>query len=87
MAETAGLEDADFTNWFGVLARTGTPQPIIDNLAKAAGEALKDPKVQDILASQAAVPVGNTPSEFRDFIRSEATKYARIVELTGVKGD
>jgi len=87
MAETAGLEDADFTNWFGVLARTGTPQPIIDNLAKAAGEALKDPKVQDILASQAAVPVGNTPSEFRDFIRSEATKYARIVELTGVKGE
>jgi len=87
MAETAGLEDADFTNWFGVLARTGTPQPIVDSLAKAAAEALKDSKVQDILASQAAVPVGNTPSEFRDFIRSEAKKYKGIVELTGVKAE
>jgi tripartite-type tricarboxylate transporter receptor subunit TctC len=85
MAETAGFEDFDFTNWFGLLARTGTAQPILHKLAKAAVAALKDPQVRDILMTQAAEPVGNTPAEFRDFIRAESAKYAKIVELTGVK--
>jgi tripartite-type tricarboxylate transporter receptor subunit TctC len=46
---------------------------------------LKDPQVREILMTQAAEPVGGTPDEFRDFIRAEAAKYAKIVELTGVQ--
>lgn len=82
MAEFKGFEDTDFTNWFGLLARAGTAPDILDRLQNAAAEALRDAKVQEILASQAAIPVGDTPAEFRDFIRSEAAKYARIVEIT-----
>jgi hypothetical protein len=37
-----------------------------------------------VLSTQAAEAVGSTPAEFRDFIRAEAAKYRRIVELTGV---
>ncbi|HEX4556183.1 MAG TPA: tripartite tricarboxylate transporter substrate binding protein [Xanthobacteraceae bacterium] len=85
IAETRGLEDFDFTLWFGLLARSGTAQPIIDKLAKAAVAALQDGKVREVLETQAAVPVGNTPAEFGAFIRSESAKYAKIVELTGIK--
>jgi len=85
MAETPGFEDVDFTNWFGLFARTGTRQPILDKLAKATVVALKDAQVRDVLITQAAEPVGNTPAEFRDFIRVESAKYAKIVALTGVK--
>ena len=85
LAETKGLEDVDFTNWFGLLARSGTPQPVLDKLAKATLVALKDPQVREILQSQAAEPVGNTPAEFGQFIRAESAKYAKIVQLTGVK--
>lgn len=85
MSETKGFEQFDFTNWFGLLARTGTPKPILDKMAKAAVEALRDPKLREVLETQAAVPVGNTPEEFRDFIRAESAKYKKIVELTGVK--
>jgi tripartite-type tricarboxylate transporter receptor subunit TctC len=85
LSETPGLEDFDFTNWFGFLARTGTPKPILDVLAKASVEALKEPKVREVLETQAAVLVGNTPEEFRIFIREESAKYAKIVQVTGVK--
>jgi tripartite-type tricarboxylate transporter receptor subunit TctC len=85
MAETTGFEEFDFSNWFGLLGRTGTPQSILDKLAKAAVAALKEPQVRDILVTQAAEPVGNTPAEFRDFIRAESARYAKIVELTGIK--
>jgi tripartite-type tricarboxylate transporter receptor subunit TctC len=82
MAEIKGFEDFDFTNWFGLLARTGTPPNILDRLQKAAVDVLKDPQVRAVLENQAAVPVGDTPAEFHDFIREEAAKYARIVEIT-----
>jgi tripartite-type tricarboxylate transporter receptor subunit TctC len=35
--------------------------------------------------TQAAEPVGNTPEEFRQFIRTEAARYAKIVHATGIK--
>jgi len=85
MAETKGFEDFDYTNWFGLLARTGTAQPILDKLAKAAVAALKDAAVRDILKSQAAEPVGDTPEQFGQFIKDESAKYAKIVQATGIK--
>jgi tripartite-type tricarboxylate transporter receptor subunit TctC len=85
MAETPGFEDFDFTNWFGMLARTGTPQEILNTIATATLTALKDPGVREILRSQAAEPVGDSPQEFGQFIQSETAKYAKIVALTGLK--
>jgi tripartite-type tricarboxylate transporter receptor subunit TctC len=87
MAETQGFEDFDFTNWFGLLARAGTPEPILDKMAKATVAALQDPSVRDIVRSQAAVVVGNTQGEFGQFIRAESAKYGKIVALTGVRLD
>ena len=84
LAETPGFEEFDFTNWFGLLARTGTPPGILEQLYKASTEALHDNQVREILIAQAAEPVGNALEEFRGFIRSEATKYAKVVQLTGV---
>jgi tripartite-type tricarboxylate transporter receptor subunit TctC len=84
MAETKGFEDFDFTNWFGLLAPAGTPQPVLDTLYKAAVAALKTPDVRAVLKSQAAEPVGDTPVEFSQFIKDESAKYAKIVAATGV---
>ena len=60
----------------------GTPDTIRDQLQKASVKALQDEKVRMILASQAAIAVGNTSDEFRDFIRLEAARYAKIVAVT-----
>jgi tripartite-type tricarboxylate transporter receptor subunit TctC len=85
LAEIKGFEEVDFYNWFGLFARAGTPQPILDRLATASVLILQDPQVRSVLQTQAAEPVGNTPTEFRDFIRAEAAKYQKIVAITGVK--
>jgi tripartite-type tricarboxylate transporter receptor subunit TctC len=84
LAETRGFEAFDFTNWFGLLARAGTPAVVLERLHKATHQALQDAQVREILIAQAAEPVGNTPAEFREFIRAEIAKYARVVELTGI---
>lgn len=85
MAETKGFEDFDFTNWFGLLGRTGTSQAVLDKLAKVCVAALQDSQIRDAFKAQAAEAVGNTPVEFREFIRAESAKYAKVIELTGIR--
>lgn len=76
----SGLPGFDTGVWFGLLAPTGTPAPVIDKLSKAVNEALKDPKVVQALQVQGMDPTGGTPDEFRKFIRSETERWAKIVE-------
>jgi tripartite-type tricarboxylate transporter receptor subunit TctC len=85
LAEIKSFENFDSSNWFGLLAPAGTPTDVIDRIQKAVVQALKDARVQQVLTNQAAVPVGNTPAEFGDFIGEEAKKYARIVAVTQVQ--
>lgn len=87
MAETKGFEGFDFTNWFGLLTRVGTPGPILDKIAKATIAALQETAVRDSIRSQAAEVVGNTRTEFGQFIRAESAKYGKIVALTGIKAN
>jgi tripartite-type tricarboxylate transporter receptor subunit TctC len=87
LAETKGLEEFDTVSWYGLLAPKGMPAVLVEKLHLAVVQALKKDKVREILESQAAEPVGNTPDEFSRFIRAEATKYAKIIEVTGLKAE
>jgi tripartite-type tricarboxylate transporter receptor subunit TctC len=79
-----GMPDLQTENWYGMVAPAGTPPQIVDILNKAAVEAMKDPAVKDKLASQGAILVGNTPDQFRAFIASETTKWAKVIKDAGV---
>jgi tripartite-type tricarboxylate transporter receptor subunit TctC len=79
-----GYKDFDITNWFGMLTPFGVPMTIRTRLYQATAKALSEPAVKGRLLQQGAQSVSNSPEEFATFIRTEITKYARIVELTGV---
>ena len=75
----AALPGFDTGVWFGILAPTGTPMPIIASLSKATNEALKDPKVLKQLKTQGLDALGGSPEDFRRFIRSETERWARVI--------
>jgi len=75
----AALPGFDTGVWFGILAPTGTPMPIIDSISKATNEALKDPKVLKQLNTQGLDALGGSPEDFRRFIRSETERWARVI--------
>ena len=45
------------------------------------------PEVRDKLLAQGSEIVGNTPQEFRDFIRNDIVKWAKLVKAAGIKLD
>ena len=80
-----GMAHLQTENWYGMVAPAKTPPQVVAVLNKAAIEAMKDPTVVEKMASQGAILVGDTPEHFRDFIDSEAKKWAKVIADAGVQ--
>jgi len=76
----AGLPGYEATQWFGVLAPTGTPRAIVERLHKEIVAALQSNAVRKNLLTEGAEPVGSTPEAFARYIKSETVKWARVVK-------
>jgi tripartite-type tricarboxylate transporter receptor subunit TctC len=75
----AGLPGYSAQGWFGVIARSGTPKPIIDKLNGVLMSYIKRPEVQDRLYSIGIQPLPSTPEEFAAFIPAEQKKWSKVV--------
>ena len=84
MAES-GFPGFEATAWFGLVAPSGTPQPIIDRLH---GESVKALAAADLLQkfhAQGMAAVGNTPAEFASLIAAETVYWAKLINAIGLK--
>ena len=79
-----GMPDLLIENWYGMIAPGATPPAIIAALNKLATEAMADPAVKEKLTNQGLTPVGDTPEHFREFIGSEAAKWAKVIKDAGL---
>jgi tripartite-type tricarboxylate transporter receptor subunit TctC len=75
----------EVTSWYGFLAPARTPQAIIARLHKELAAVVKLPEVAQRLVSLGIEPEGNTPREFREQIKSEIAKWAKVVKLAKVQ--
>jgi tripartite-type tricarboxylate transporter receptor subunit TctC len=80
-----GYPQMEADNWYGMVAPAKTPPAIILKLNAVAVAAMKAPEVQEKLAPQGAILVGNTPEEFGAYIASEIRKWTKVVQTAGIK--
>jgi tripartite-type tricarboxylate transporter receptor subunit TctC len=83
----AGLADFEVNSWNGVLAPAKTPPEIITRLHQEIVRLLQLPDVRERFAAQAAEPVGNTPEQFRAYIRAEIERWGKVVRESGARID
>jgi tripartite-type tricarboxylate transporter receptor subunit TctC len=74
------------TGWIGYFAPRGTPQPIVERLAKALAAICREPEVVKAMANAGIDSVGNTPDEFAAFIQSDLPVMRAAVESAGLLG-
>jgi tripartite-type tricarboxylate transporter receptor subunit TctC len=80
-AKEAGL-DYEMSIWAGIFAPAGTPQPVIDMLARALDQALDDPGVAKRIADLGgSLPekAERTPAAFGAFVKSEIARWSPIL--------
>lgn len=80
-----GLAGLEASAWHGVVAPAGTPRQIVRRLQQTLAQTLADPEVRSQLAAVGAEPVGSTPEEFENFMRSESAKWARVIKAGNVR--
>ena len=83
MAE-AGYPSVVVTGWTGIVAPTGTPAPIIKRMHDEVVKIIALPDVRESLSKAGAEPVGSTPEQFGEFIRTETQKWGAAVKRANI---
>jgi tripartite-type tricarboxylate transporter receptor subunit TctC len=83
-----GLKGFECYTWNAILAPTGTPQPILDQLSGAINKALDDPAVLHRLEEAGIDPTpGSNPQKATAFVKAELAKWAPIIKASGAQID
>ena len=82
-----GLAGFDVSSWVGVMAPVKTPRAVIDKLNAAIVAALKEPDLRERYATLGVEPVGNTPEQFAEQIRTDLARWQKVVEAAKIRLD
>jgi tripartite-type tricarboxylate transporter receptor subunit TctC len=85
--DESGLKGFDASTWHGLVAPAGTSPQVIATLHDAADEALHDPNLRAALGKLGVDIVGDTPEEFKAYIKAEIPKWTAIVKASGATMD
>jgi len=83
----SGMPSFEVTSWYGLWLPAGTPRPIVQKLREAVVKAFEDPQLRETWFKLGAEAGGATSEEFRDLVRQDVSKWARVVKEAGVKAE
>ena len=82
-----GFKAFDPELWYGVLAPAGVPPDVIRKLNADLRAVLTSPDVIQALGGQGFVATPTSPEELGEIIRSDVTRYKKLVADTGMKAE
>ncbi len=83
----SGFPGYDVSGWYGILAPAKTPADIITRLNSEIVTILRSPAATERLAADGSEAVGSTPEQFGAHIKSEITKWGKVVKAAGITAD
>ena len=83
--EEAGVKDIESDTFQGIYVRAGTPQPIIDRLAKELTAILNKPDVKEKYDKIGLPVVAEGPAAFRKRVEREVPMYKAIIDQAELK--
>src|SRR6185295_3341293 len=85
--DEAGVPGYDVGVWFGVLTVAGTPPEIVRRLNNEMVKILTSPEIKERFGKMGVEVVAGTPEHFSQFLRSEVSRWAKVVQDAGIKAD
>lgn len=83
----SGVPGYDSGVWYAMLAPKGTPQNVISRLHEEYRKVLADADIRSFLTKSGVEPDGGTPEELGKYMRSELSKWARVIKAAHIKLD
>ena len=79
----SGIKDFEASLYYGIVAPTGTPRPIIDGLNKALREALATADVRKRLTNDGAEATPGSPEDYGAHIDRDEKRWSLVVKASG----
>lgn len=79
--------DIEGSAWYALFAPAGTPKEIVDKLAKAAIEAVRQPDVKQKLEPLGLETTGLGPGELATILKADDQKWGPIIKASGFKAN
>jgi tripartite-type tricarboxylate transporter receptor subunit TctC len=83
----AGVPGYEATNWWGIVAPAGVPQPVVDRLRKEIAAVQTSPAVLEAFAKEGADVLQMSQAEFAAYMASEMAKWEKVVKASGMKAE
>jgi tripartite-type tricarboxylate transporter receptor subunit TctC len=82
-----GYKDFVMGNWTGIVAPAKTPKTVVNKLAKEITRIIRSPEIIKRLEDMGVDPLGGTPEEFGQRIRSDIERFGKAVKASGARVD
>ena len=84
----SGMPTLEVSSTFGVLAPTGTPMPIIDQLNSAIAKLLLNPEVKEAFLKQGVYAATPTkPKQSAELLASEVRRWEKVIKEADIKAE
>jgi len=81
----SGVPGFDYASWTGMLAPARTPVAVIDRLNAESVKVMQGPEMKAMLATEGAEPIGSSPQQFAEQIRTEIARWTQVVRAAGIR--
>jgi tripartite-type tricarboxylate transporter receptor subunit TctC len=82
-----GLGELEVETWYGVFAPAGTPAAVVAKINADLNALLERPDVRALLGRQGMNAEGGPPGRFGNLVKSELSRWSRVVKAAGIKAD
>ena len=83
----SGVAGYESTLWYALLAPAATPQPIIRKLHGEMVKILKSSDVMEQLLALGADPIGNSPQELQQFLRTDIARWTKVIQQANIRAE
>ncbi len=83
----AGFPGFIASAWFGLFAPAATPRDIVVKLHGEAVKALAVPEIREHFERAGIEPVGSTPEQFAQQVKSDIAKFGKIAREAGIRAE
>lgn len=84
IAET-GLSGYELFEYQGFVVPAGTPRAVIDRLHQGVVQSLAAPDLRERFTTTGTHVVGSNPEEFATYIRTQISKWGKVIQAAGIR--
>lgn len=79
-----GYPGFEVSPWYGFMAPTGTPQPILEKLNTEMNRILARPDIKELFAAQGVMQIGGSLTDFERYFLAQSKKWEPVIKQANI---